>query len=84
MSVDLTYRGMDYRLAEEYRERGGQVTYLSPRSMPIACSSCGKAIKHGSKLVLASIYGMHPGCAIRRGLLVPVGKSERTTEETVR
>ena len=78
MTVDLTYRGMDYRIHEEYRERGGRVTYLSPTSMPLACSWCEKAIKHGSRLVLASIYGMHPGCAIRRGLLVPVGKSERT------
>jgi hypothetical protein len=69
-TVDHVYRGLDYRLAEPWREQGAKVTYLSPTSMPMECSVCGRVIRHGTKIVLASIYGMHPGCAVLRGYLV--------------
>lgn len=69
-TIDLTYRGRDYRLAEPARSAGhARVTYLSPTSLPLECSACGRAVRHGQRLVLASIFAYHPDCAIRVGAL---------------
>ncbi len=75
-TVDLQFRNRDYRLAESQREDGhARVTYLSPTSLPMECSECGRVIHHGMRLVMFSIHGYHPGCAIRVGALVETGES---------
>jgi hypothetical protein len=77
LTADHVYRGREYRLAEPWRENGAKVTYLSPTSLPMECSVCGRIVRHGTKIVLASIYGMHPGCAVLRRYLVPLYRTSR-------
>lgn len=73
LTIDHTHRGRRYRLSSPERSEGARVTYLSPTSMPLDCSVCGRSVKHGTRIVLWGISAAHPACAIRAGALVPIG-----------
>lgn len=76
-SIDLVYRGREYRIAEARRDSCARITFASDRSMPFTCDGCDEEIRRGTRVVLVGIHGMHPSCAIRAGLLVEMPAIQR-------
>jgi hypothetical protein len=75
VTIDCTYGGSTYRIAEAIRDRA------SVRPMErdgIACGDCHRAIRKYASYLQTATLNLHPACAIRRGLLVVVGRSETT------
>lgn len=71
VSVDLTYRGVDYRIADPYRAYGATV---QPASHDLACERCARPIKPGARLFMTKhgIVTLCIRCAVRDGWLVPL------------
>jgi hypothetical protein len=65
---DIRFRGVDYRLAEPGRAKGGSVRYGAVGT----CSHCGKVLRPETKAVRLSdrLTWRCVPCAIKSGLLV--------------
>lgn len=78
-TVDLTFKGQDYRLIETARTAGASVRFAGEHT---ACLTCPRRFRPQTKCVCLP-DGTGPlclPCAISNGALIPVGKSTETPD----